>query len=354
MRQQTQVAADRIVVVRFSALTSQRQATAAADSLLNTMLARRAVRALSAAAIARWVMESCLQKASLCLRALNRPKREVLSSPAERRPASACPAALAGCVEALEAATSLAAAPGHGQPAAPPARLGSTGDLCSSSSTGGLLLSSAEQLLFLSRSLSSSTSSSSSSSSSGSVQDRSGLSEAQLQTAAEQLMQLSRSDLKQPQKSANTDASTLQRMALLLRLGFSQATIEAAIRKAGGGPYIAEQHIGEAVALLRRWGFSQEQLDKVLAGSTAFTRSAADIVAVLAWLQQEFGLQQSQVALACSRAPSLLEMKQETLQANWGAFEAAYQPAATAKTALAAVLRAGHADFLLLKPETIR
>ncbi len=169
-------------------------------------------------------------------------------------------------------------------------------------------------------------------------------------------MHLGRSGLKQPQKSTNTDASMQQRMVLLLRLGFSQAAIEAAIHKKAGGPYVAEQHIGEAVALLRQWGFSQEQLDRLLSVGTSFlfTRTAADIEAVLVWLQRQFGLQRVEVARACGRSPTLLQRKQETLQANWRAFEAAYQPTAVARTALAAALRMGRAEFLTFKPNTLR
>ncbi len=188
------------------------------------------------------------------------------------------------------------------------------------------------------------------------VPNRSGLSEVQLQSTAEQLMRLSRASIQRHDLSRNTDESMQQQKVLLLRLGFSQAAIEAAIRRNGGGPYIAEQHIGEAVAVLRRWGFSQEQLNGVLAAGTVFvfTRSAADIEAVLAWLQQEFGLRPSELARACVRSPSLLGMKQETLQANWQAFEAAYQPTEAATTALTAALRAGRAEFLRMKLHTLK
>ncbi len=194
---------------------------------------------------------------------------------------------------------------------------------------------------------------------SSSVQNCSGLSEAQLQAEAERLMRFSRANIQRLDLSRNTDESMQQRMALLLRLGFSQAAIEAAVererrRGAPGGPYIAEQHIREAVALLQRWGFSQEQLNSVLADSRVLTRTAADIEAVLVWLQRQFGLQRVEVALTCSRQPAMLAQKQETLQANWRAFEAAYQPAASARTALAAALRAGRGHFLRFKPKTIR
>ncbi|KAI7836063.1 hypothetical protein COHA_010032 [Chlorella ohadii] len=186
-----------------------------------------------------------------------------------------------------------------------------------------------------------------------SVQDCSGLSEAQLQAVAEQLMSQSR-EASQSKTARLSDDTLQRRMALLLQLGFSQAAIEAAIRKTGGGPYIAEQHISEIVALLRQWGFSQKQLNSVLAGSSAFTRSAADVEGVLAWLQQEFRLQHGEVARACGRMPSLLAQKQETLQANWRAFEAEFQPTSSAIAALAAVLQKGHAGFLLLKSETLK
>ena len=144
-------------------------------------------------------------------------------------------------------------------------------------------------------------------------------------------------------------------MELLLRLGFSQAVVEAAIGKQGGGPYIAEQHVGEAVALLRRWGFSQQQLDIILARSTAFSRAAAaDIEAVLAWLQREFGMKPSEVVQACSKQATLLNMKQATLESNWRALEATFQPTPAAKVALAAALRRGRFHFIALSLETIR
>ena len=169
-------------------------------------------------------------------------------------------------------------------------------------------------------------------------------------------MRISRSGLKQAAKSSNTNESMLQRMVLLLRLGFSQAAVEKTIARQGGGPYIAEQHVGEAVALLRRFGFTQQQLDALLAASHAFTRTPADLEANLVWLQRQFGLQPSGLAKACTRSPALLECKHATLEANWRAFEAAFQPTAAAMAALAASLqRRGMAGCSLdLPPQTVR
>ena len=197
-------------------------------------------------------------------------------------------------------------------------------------------------------------SSSSSGGGSGSSEDRSGLSSAQLQAAAERLMRLSRDRLTQPQKSSNTDESLQQRVTVLLRLGFSQAAIEKAMQRQGGGPYSSEQHVAGTVALLRRWGFSQQQLDVALSRTNTFARTTADIEAVLAWLQREFGLQPSGVVQVCSKAPELLHHKQASLQASWRVFEAEFQPTAVARKALATALRGGKTEFLKLQPETVR
>ena len=222
---------------------------------------------------------------------------------------------------------------GEGGGAAAPALGGSSSSGSSSSSSGG-----------------------GSNSSSSSIGDRSGLSQAQLQAVAERLMLLSRGSLKQTVKPRKRDASMVERMVLLLRMGFSQSVIQKAIQRDGGGPYIAEQHVGEAVARLRRWGFTQKQLDALLAASNVFSRAPADLEDVLLWLQRQFGLQPSGVAKACSISPKMLHYKKATLEANWRAFEAAFRPTAAAMTALAATTqrRGGGGCFLVLAPETVR
>ncbi|PRW57949.1 mTERF domain-containing mitochondrial [Chlorella sorokiniana] len=296
------------------------------------MLARRAASALAAAAIAR--------------------------------PAAACFAVFESFIGAGGAAISPAAHRSGGQAAAPH-RLPPTGSRSSGSllcSPGGALQPSTAQQLKLLRSFSRSGSlgerqrskGSGNSSADCSSKDHSGRSEAQLQAAAERLMRLSRDGLTHPEFSTNTDESMQQRMVLLLRLGFSHTAIEKAIDRQAGGPYIAEQHVGEAVALMRRWGFSQKQLDGVLSGSGTFTREEADIEAVLVWLQREFGLQRSEVATACGHSPILLEYKQASLAANWQAFVKEFQPTADARRKLAAGLRQGEAHFLRLMIDTLR
>ncbi|PRW57678.1 neutral alpha-glucosidase AB [Chlorella sorokiniana] len=256
------------------------------------MLARRAASALAAAAIAR--------------------------------PAAACLAVLESFNGSVCASISPAAFPSGGQAAAhrlPPTGPGSSGGLhCG---PGGALQSSAAERLALLRSFISSSSSSqaqrqhskSSGGSSSSSVDRSGLSDLQLQAAAERLMRCSRNSLMQSHKPRSTDKSMQQRMALLLRLGFSQAAIETAIQRQNGGPYVAEQHIGKA---------------------------------------REFGLQRSEVATACGHSTILLEYKQASLAANWQAFVEEFQPSESAVRKLAAALRQGEAAFLQLTMDMLR
>ena len=331
------------------------------------MLARCGGTALAAAAIARCAAACGPAHRDRRVRAPHQPKHRNFSSPAAPRPGAACQVVFGSSPEAVTGAISLAAAPGGGAAAAAGAAVAPCLVLATAASTGligmpgSALCPRAAQQLLVRRSFTSSSTLGErlrSSSSSGG-EDRSGLSNAELHAAAERLMRSSRDDLKQPQKSSNTDESMRQRMVLLLQLGFSQAAIEAAVeseKQMGrpGGPYIAEQHVGEAVALLRRWGFSQQQLDRVLAKSDAFTRAAADIEAVLAWLQRQFGMKPGKVVRVCSKQATLLQHKQATLETKWRAFEATFQPTPTAKVALAAALRHGRFHFIALSLATIR
>ena len=337
------------------------------------MLARRGGTALAAAAIARFAAACGPAHRDRRVRAPHQPKHRNFSSPAAPRPGAACQVVFGSCLKAEDGAISLPSSSGGGAAAgaaaAAPASLPTTVSTGLFSTSGSALCSIASQHLLALRHFSSTSSSlgdrlrsSTGGGSSGggsSSEDRSGLSNAELHAAAERLMRSSRDDLKQPQKSSNTDESMRQRMVLLLQLGFSQAAIEAAVESEkqvgrSGGPYIVEQHVGEAVALLRRWGFSQQQLDRVLAKSDAFTRAAADIEAVLAWLQRQFGMKPGKVVRVCSTQATLLAHKQATLESNWRAFEAAFQPAPSAQAALTAALRSGRLTCITLPLATIR
>ena len=61
-----------------------------------------------------------------------------------------------------------------------------------------------------------------------------------------------------------------------------------------------------------------------------------------------------EVVRVCSKQATLLNMKQATLESNWRAFEAAFQPTPTAKVALVTALRGGRCHFIALSLETAR
>jgi hypothetical protein len=143
-------------------------------------------------------------------------------------------------------------------------------------------------------------------------------------------------------------------MVDLLQPGFSEAAVREAIKGDDGGPYVAEESLGEAVRVLRAAGFSQKQLDCLLGKGNAFKRSPADLSANLAWLRQQFGLSEQQLALACTRSHELLTFKLATLHHKWAEVECTYKPTPAAKRKLAAALRSGRAEFIGWKAATVR
>ena len=178
--------------------------------------------------------------------------------------------------------------------------------------------------------------------------------DAEQQAAASRLLLHSREHSQHRTKQYHTDDALEQRMHHLLQLGFSERAMRAAIKRDGGGPYVAEATLGAAVRVLRAAGFNQKQLDGLLVESSVFTRSPADIADTLAWLLQQFGLTEQQLPLACARSPTLLHYKLETLQHNWSEVEETYDPTPAAMNKLATALRQGKAKFLLLPPKTVR
>ena len=145
---------------------------------------------------------------------------------------------------------------------------------------------------------------------------------------------------------------------LLLQLGFSEAAIAKHIKVIRGGPYVAWGTVAEAVALLRREGFSQQQLDSLLAGSgttggSPLSRASDDVAANLRWLRDTFGLSPAGAARACSRAPALLAYSVETLQANWVAIVGRRQLPDEAMRGVAYALRQSQAQFLLGSQQTV-
>ena len=178
---------------------------------------------------------------------------------------------------------------------------------------------------------------------------------ADLQAAASRLLLHSREQSQNLGKSSHfTDGALQKRMDDLLQLGFSGQAIQAAIKRDGGGPYLAEAALRETVDVLRAAGFSQKQLDTLLSSSHAFSRSTADIAANLAWLRQQFGLTEQQVAKVCAKSNTLLHYMLDTLQHNWSEVERTCEPTRAAMSRLPYALRQGKAHFLRRPPDTVR
>ncbi|KAL4447614.1 hypothetical protein ABPG75_004833 [Micractinium tetrahymenae] len=173
--------------------------------------------------------------------------------------------------------------------------------------------------------------------------------------AVNRLLVLSRSLCSRPLTS---EEQQRQHILLLVQLGFAEAAIAQHIEGRRGGPHVAWQSVTDTVAVLRREGFSQQQLDAFLVrrktrGGTVFTRQPSDVQANLRWLQQTFHLDAAGVPPACSKSPELLVYKQLTLAGNWRQIEAELHLAEAVKHKLAYALRRGDAHFLYYDPQTV-